>query len=56
MQGAFTVAEKLWGITFKAVKDIDIYHSEVTTYEVYDKDGCNDDDDGWAEDCCLGVF
>jgi peptidyl-dipeptidase Dcp len=39
LQGAFTVAEKLWGITFKAVKDIDIYHSEVTTYEVYDKDG-----------------
>ena len=39
LQGAFTVAEKLWGITFKEVKDIDIYHSEVTTYEVYDKDG-----------------
>ena len=24
--------------------------------EAYDEDGCNDDDDGWAEDCCLGVF
>jgi hypothetical protein len=24
--------------------------------EVYDEDGCNDDDDCWAEDCGLGVF
>jgi len=39
LNGAFTVAEKLWGITFKEVKDIDIYHLDVTTYEVYDKDG-----------------
>lgn len=39
LQGAFSIAEKLWGITFKEVKDIDIYHPEVTTYEVYDKDG-----------------
>ena len=24
--------------------------------EVYDEDGCNDDDDGWAEDCGFGMF
>ena len=23
--------------------------------EVYDQDGCNDDDDGWAEDCGFGA-
>jgi peptidyl-dipeptidase Dcp len=39
LEGAFTIAKKLWGITFKKVKDIDTYHPEVETYEVYDKDG-----------------
>jgi hypothetical protein len=24
--------------------------------EVYDEDGCNDDDDDWAEDCEFGMF
>ena len=24
--------------------------------EVYDEDGCNDEDDGWAEDCGFGMF
>jgi hypothetical protein len=24
--------------------------------EVYDEDGCNDDDDGWAKDCGFGMF
>jgi len=24
--------------------------------EAHDEDGCNDDDDCWAEDCGLGVF
>jgi hypothetical protein len=24
--------------------------------EVYDEDGCNDNDDGWAEDCGFGMF
>ena len=24
--------------------------------EVYDDNGCNDDDDGWADDCGFGMF
>ncbi len=24
--------------------------------EVYDEDCCNDNDDGWAEDCVFGMF
>ncbi len=39
IQGAFDVATKLFGITFKAIDTIDKYHDEVTTYEVLDKDG-----------------
>ena len=39
IQGAFDVATKLYGITFKAIDTIDKYHEEVTTYEVLDKDG-----------------
>ena len=38
-QGAFDVATKLYGITFKEIDTIDKYHDEVTTYEVLDKDG-----------------
>src|SRR6478752_1349228 len=34
--GAFTVAEKLYGLHFTEVSDIDKYHEEVTTYEVKD--------------------
>jgi peptidyl-dipeptidase Dcp len=36
LNGAFTVAEKLFGITFKEVFDIDKYHEEVQTFEVQD--------------------
>jgi Zn-dependent oligopeptidase len=36
LNGAFTVAEKLFGITFKEVFDIDKYHEEVQTFEVLD--------------------
>jgi len=36
LQGAFTVAEKLFGLTFTEVFDIDKYHEEVITYEVRD--------------------
>ena len=36
LQGAFTIAEKLYGITFKEVFDIDKYHEDVKTYEVLD--------------------
>jgi peptidyl-dipeptidase Dcp len=36
LNGAFTVAQKLYGLTFTEVFDIDKYHEEVTTYEVKD--------------------
>lgn len=38
-KGAFDVATKLYGITFKEIHNIDKYNEEVTTYEVLDKDG-----------------
>lgn len=38
LNGAFTVAKKLYGLTFTEVFDIDKYHEEVTTYEVRDAD------------------
>ncbi|OOV18277.1 M3 family metallopeptidase [Flavobacterium sp. LM4] len=36
LEGAFTVANKLFGLTFTEVFDIDKYHEEVSTYEVRD--------------------
>ena len=36
LNGAFIVAEKLFGLTFKQVDNIDIYHKDVLTYEVLD--------------------
>jgi len=36
--GAFTVAQKLYGITFEAISEIDKYHEEVKTYAVKDED------------------
>ena len=39
LNGAFTIAEKLFGLTFTEVFDIDKYHEEVTTYEVKDEFG-----------------
>jgi peptidyl-dipeptidase Dcp len=36
LNGAFTIAGKLYGLTFTEVFDIDKYHEEVTTYEVTD--------------------
>ncbi|WP_162126342.1 M3 family metallopeptidase [Flavobacterium phycosphaerae] len=39
LNGAFTVAEKLFGITFKEVFNIDKYHNEVQTFEVLDFEG-----------------
>ena len=35
--GAFTIAKKLYGITFKEVFDIDKYHQDVQTFEVLDE-------------------
>ncbi|HLA55946.1 MAG TPA: M3 family metallopeptidase [Flavobacterium sp.] len=37
--GAFTVAEKLFGLTFREVFDIDKYHEDVQTFEVLGADG-----------------
>lgn len=37
LNGAFTIAQKLFGLTFTKVFDIDKYHDEVTTYEVKDE-------------------
>ncbi|MFY7758158.1 MAG: M3 family metallopeptidase, partial [Flavobacterium stagni] len=34
LQGAFTVAEKLFGLTFHEIDTIDKYHPDVQTYEV----------------------
>lgn len=39
LNGAFTIAEKLFGITFKEIFDIDKYHEEVQTFEVLDFEG-----------------
>jgi Zn-dependent oligopeptidase len=37
LNGAFTIAQKLYGLTFTEIFDIDKYHEEVTTYEVKDE-------------------
>lgn len=39
LNGAFTIAEKLFGITFREVFDIDKYHEDVQTFEVLDLEG-----------------
>ena len=38
LEGAFTVAQKLYGITFEEIFEIDKYHEDVKTYEVKDED------------------
>nr|WP_231932232.1 MULTISPECIES: M3 family metallopeptidase [Butyricimonas] len=38
-RGVFDLAMRLYGITFKEVTNIPLYHPEVKTYEVYDNDG-----------------
>ena len=39
LNGAFTVAQKLFGLTFEEVFDIEKYHKDVTTYKVTDEKG-----------------
>ncbi|KGJ92442.1 M3 family metallopeptidase [Thalassotalea sp. ND16A] len=39
MQGVFYTANQLWGVEFKQRDDLPKYHPDVTTYEVFDKDG-----------------
>ena len=38
-EGVFSLATRLYGITFKKRNDIPVYHPDVVTYEVFDKDG-----------------
>lgn len=37
--GIFMVCDKLYGIKFKQVKNVPVYHKDVTTWEVNDKNG-----------------
>ena len=39
IDGVFKVAEKLFDLKFEEVSNIDIYHEEVKTYNVYDSEG-----------------
>jgi peptidyl-dipeptidase Dcp len=38
-EGAFAVANKLWGITFTELKDVPTYHKDAKVFEVKDADG-----------------
>ena len=38
-KGAFMVSEKLFGIQFRPIEGLDVYHPEVETFEVLDADG-----------------
>ncbi len=38
-QGIFTLANKLWGLTFESRPEVPVYHEEVEAYEVFDYDG-----------------
>lgn len=39
LKGAFDTANKLWGLTFTELHDIDVYHPDARVWEVKDKDG-----------------
>lgn len=41
INGIFTVAKKMYGLNFIEVNDVPLYHTEVKTYEVLDKDSSN---------------
>ncbi len=45
LDGAFDVANKLWGLSFKELYDTPVYHPDVRAWQVIDKDGSH-----------LGVF
>ncbi len=38
-EGLFLVVNKIYGLTFKQVYDVPVYHKDVTTWEVYAEDG-----------------
>ena len=39
IQGAFTIANKLFGLNFEAISTVDKYHEDVLTYKVTDAEG-----------------
>jgi peptidyl-dipeptidase Dcp len=39
LDGIFTVSNKLFGLNFKELKDIPVYHPDVTAYQVTDQNG-----------------
>jgi Zn-dependent oligopeptidase len=39
LDGAFTVAGKLFGLTFKPTDAVSVYHEDVDAYEVFDREG-----------------
>ncbi len=39
LQGAFTVANRLYGVTFTELDTLPVYHPDVRTFEVKDEDG-----------------
>ncbi|TVZ26963.1 peptidyl-dipeptidase Dcp/oligopeptidase A [Gillisia sp. Hel_I_86] len=39
IEGVFTVAKKLYNLTFTQVTNIDVYHKDVKTYQVTDNEG-----------------
>lgn len=39
IEGVFEVSRRLFGLTFKASSEYEVYHPEVQTYEVYDDKG-----------------
>ena len=39
IEGVYKVAEKLFGLNFEEVDNIETYHDEVRTYKVYDNEG-----------------
>lgn len=39
IDGVFTIANRLYGITFEAISDIPVWHKDVKTFECHDRDG-----------------
>ncbi|WP_218395674.1 M3 family metallopeptidase [Alteromonas lipotrueae] len=39
LKGVFDTSNKLWGLTFTELHDIDVYHPDARVWEVKDKDG-----------------
>lgn len=38
-EGIFELTGRLWGLTYKPVTNVAVYHPDVSVYEVYDEDG-----------------